>query len=105
MERETKEIKVQNRTFKVKTYATAREVNQIQQALLKGTKVSVVGDQPKIDEFNPSAQFDMECELIKTMVVSMDGSEEFMPALESSPAELWNALVAELDALVSKKKS
>lgn len=105
MERETKPLKIGERSFVVKTYATAREVNQIQQALLKGTKVSVVGDQPKIDEFNPSAQFEMECELIKTMVVSMDGSEDFMPILESSPSEVWNELVVALDALVSKKKS
>ena len=105
MDRETKELKVENHTFVVKTYATAREAHAIQQTYFKGTKAEVVGDQPRISEFNPGVQFDVEKEMIAQMVVSLDGTTENVAErcldLES---DVYNELVSQLDSLIAKKK-
>lgn len=106
MEREQKEIKAGISAFEVKTYATAREANSIQQAYFKGSKLEIVGEQPKISEFNPGVQFEVEQELIANMVISMDGStENIVERCLDLPNETYRELVEQLDALVSKKKS
>jgi hypothetical protein len=107
MPRETKQIEIEGHKFVVKTYATAREVNAIQAAYFKGTKVEVVGDQPKILDFNPAIQSEVNAELIRQMVVSVNGQTENVVdiCLDGFPSHICTALVAELDALVSKKKS
>lgn len=105
MDRESKEIKIGKHTFIVKTYATALEANAIQQAYFKGSKVEIVGEQPKISEFNPGVQFEVEKELFGQMVLSMDGTTEAMIVRALNlPSHEWNELVAALDPLVSKKK-
>jgi hypothetical protein len=105
MDRETKTLEIEGHSFIVKAYATAREVNTIQQALFKGTKVGIVGDQPQISEFDPGGGFEMQSEMIRIMVVSMDGQTDFMTALEALPHNVWDELIAVLDPLVSKKKN
>ena len=106
MERETKDISIDSHTFTVKTYASAREANAIQQALFKGQKVEMKGEVSQIAEFNTGALFEQEQELVRQMVVAVDGEPanvlEFCLDL---PSETFNELVVELDALVSKKKS
>lgn len=106
MDRETKELKVGSHTYQVKSYATAREHNAIQQAYFKGTKLEVVGDQPKISEFNPGVQFDVNQELIRQIVISIDGNaENIVERCLELPNDEFDALVQQLDLLVSKKKS
>lgn len=112
MERDTKELVITlgesltGHRFKVKTYATAREANAIQQAYFKGAKLEVVGEQPKISEFNPGVQFEVHQEMIRQMVVEMDGSaENLVDRCLELPNDAFNELVQELDQLVSKKKS
>ena len=105
-DRETKELTVGSRSFLVKTYATAREAHEIKQAYFKGTKLEVVGETPKISEFNPGVQFDVSLEMIRQMVVSMDGSAERIPErCEALPSDEFDELVNALDEIVSKKKS
>lgn len=104
--RETKEITAGKSTFTVKTYATAREANTIRQAYFKGSKVEIVGDQPRMSDFNPGMQFEVEQEMIGTLVVSMDGStENIVERATDLPEETYRELIEQLDALVAKKKS
>lgn len=112
MDRETKKIEVRGgilqggHTFQVKTYATAREANTIRQAYFTGTKIEVVGEQPKISEFNPGIQFEVQKEMIGQLVVSMDGKTEgIIDRCLELPTEEFDELASQLDELVSKKKS
>lgn len=106
MDRETKELKITKHTFAVKTYATAREVNAIQSAYFTGAKVEVVGQEPKIREFNPSVQYTVQLEMVKQMVTAMDGTaESIVERCEELPNDTFQELADALDALVSKKKS
>jgi hypothetical protein len=105
MDRETKSIKVAGHAFTVKTYATAREANAIQQAYFIGTKLEVVGEQPKISEFNPGVQFDVQQEMIRQLVTSMDGSaDNIVERCLDLPSEHFDEVVLTLDALIAKKK-
>lgn len=92
--------------FKVKSYATAREHQAIQQSYFKGTKLEVVGDQPKISEFNPSIQFEVEKEMINQMVIAIEGDESnIVEKCLDLPHDVYKDLVTQLDGIVSKKKS
>lgn len=105
MERETKELSLSGHAYVVKAYATAREAHAIQQAYFTGTKVDVLGDQPRISEFNPGVQFEVQQELIRQIVVSMDGSPDaIVDRCTELPNDQFEELVLELDQLVSKKK-
>jgi hypothetical protein len=105
-ERETKNHQIGSHSYVVKTYATAREVNDIQQIYFKGTKVEVLGREPKINEFNPNVQFEMEQAMIREMVVSMDGSEEnIVERCTDLPFTEYRDLISLIDDLVSKKKN
>lgn len=62
-DRETRTLTIGQYSFSVKTYATAREVNAIQRVYFRGTKVDVVGQEPRIQEFNPDVQFEVQKEM------------------------------------------
>ena len=105
-ERETQVIEVQGHTFVIKTYATAREAATIQQTYFKDAKVEIAGQEPKITEFNPGAGFDVQLEMVKQMVVSVDSIEkDVVLQCEQLPSDVFTELLAQLDAIVSKKKS
>jgi hypothetical protein len=106
MDRETKDIEIGGRKFKVKTYATAREHQAIQQAYFKGTKLEVVGEQPKISELNPGVLHEVHQEMIRQLVVSMDGTaDNIVERCLDLPHDDFGALVGQLDTIISKKKS
>ena len=106
MERQTETFETDGHAFVVRTYATAREANTIQQAYFKGTKLEVVGDQPKISEFNPAVQFEVQQEMVRQMVVLMDGrADDIVERCLDLPNDTYTALVEYLDGLISKKKS
>lgn len=106
MDRDTKEIKTGNHTFVVKTYATAREYNAIQQAYFTGTKVEIVGDAPRINEINPGVMFEVHQELVRQAVVSMDGDPaNVVERCLELPNDEFQELVGQLDEIVTKKKS
>ncbi len=105
MDRDTKDLTIAGHALKVKTYATAREAHIIQQAYFTGTKLEVVGDAPKISEFNPGVQFDVYQEMIRQVVVELDGSaENIVERCVELPSEAFDEIVEYLDQLVSKKK-
>jgi len=105
MDRETKELQIAGHVVVAKTYLTAREAHAVQQTYFKGTKLEVIGDQPKISEFNPAIQFEVGQEVIRQAVVSLDGStENIVDRCLDLPSAQFDAIVAELDGLVSKKK-
>lgn len=105
-ERDTQIITIAGKEYTVKTYATAREASTIQQAYFKGTKVEIVGEQPKISEFNPNVQFDVQLEMVRQMVVAIDGEKDnIVERCEALPVDVFNELASQLDALVTKKKN
>lgn len=104
MERETTTIKTKNHSFVVKAYATAREVNTIQKVYFEGSKIEIVGEAPKISEFDPSVQFNVQLETIAQMVLSMDESgDNIVKRCEDLPSGEFEELAAQLDELVTKK--
>lgn len=106
MERETTTFSTNGIDYKIKTYVNAREQNIIQQAYFKGSKVELVGNEPKFSEFNPNVQYEVKLELIRQLVVEMDGSKEsIVERCEDIPAEHFDILIDELDRLASKKKN
>lgn len=105
MDRPTQELKAGEHTLIVKTYATAREHQLIQKTLLSSTKFEVSGETPRMSDFDASVIFDMHAELIRQMVVSLDGSEEkIVERCLDLPSEDFDTIVDTLDQLVSKKK-
>lgn len=106
MDRATTSIDKGSHIYLIKTYATAREVNLIQQAYFKGAKVEVVGEKPKISEINPGVQFEVQQEMVRQMVVSMDdNSENIVDRCLELPSADFDELLAIIDEIVSKKKS
>lgn len=104
MERETKTIEIGNHKFVVKTYATAKETNAIQSAYFKGSKVEILGEQPKISEFNPNVQYEVKLALIGQIVVEMDGSKDnIVTRCEDLQDEIFQELANQIDTLVAKK--
>jgi hypothetical protein len=104
MERETKIIEIEGHKFTVKTYATAKETNAIQSAYFKGSKVELVGDQPKISEFNPTVQYEVKLALIGQIVVDIDGVKENIVAkCEDLPDSIFQELTTQIDKLIAKK--
>lgn len=106
MTRPTTSVKIGEHTFLIKSYATAREAQAIQQAYFKGTKLEVVGDQPKIAEFNPAVQDEVNMEMVRQMVITFDDvPEDIVERALDLPNPEYQELIEELDKLVSKKKS
>lgn len=104
MDRETTTIKTKNHSFEVKTYATAREVNAIQSVYFEGAKIEIVGETPKINEFNPSVQYNVQLATIEQLVVEMDGDKQNIKnRCEDLPSGEFDELTAQLDAIASKK--
>lgn len=106
MERETKIIEIGAYKFEVKTYASAREANEIQGAYLKGSEIEMVGDQPTMKKINPNIQFEVEKEMIKQLVIAFDTNKEnLVDRIIDLPNESYLSLIKELDSLISKKKT
>lgn len=106
MDRETTTLTIGKHTYEVRTYATAREANLIQGAYFKGAKVEVVGQQPKISEFDPSVQYNVQLEMVRQLVVKMDDSADSLTErCEDLPNGEFQELAVKLDELISKKKN
>lgn len=106
MDREQIKISAGKHNFEVKSYATAREANLIRQAYFTGTKVELVGETPKISEFNPGVQFEVHQEMIRQLVVSVDGeTEKIVDRCLDLPSDAFDELISQLDEIVAKKKN
>jgi len=104
-QRPTQELTIGDHTFTVKTYATAREAHDIQAVYFAGAKVDVVGQEPRISEFNPNVQWDVQCKMVEVMVLEMDGTKEnIVQRAEGMLPEEFEELTSTLDGLVTKKK-
>lgn len=104
MERETQDLKIGGHTITVKTYATAREHQAIQQVLLKDAKFDVAGDTPKLSDFDPTVMFAMNEETIRQMVVSLDWAvENVVDRCLDLPSADFDELILALNDLVAKK--
>lgn len=104
--RETTTFSIKDHKFEVKTYATAKETNLIQSAYFIGAKVEVIGEQPKINEFDPSVQYKVRLEMIRQLIVKMDdSSDNIVGRCEDLPADLFDELASTLDETIAKKKS
>ncbi len=106
MERETTIITVGSHTFKVKTYATAREHNAILAPFYQAAKAEMVGNLPKFANVELSFQYQMRLEMIRQMVVEMDESTaNIVERCEQLPIEEFDALSDAIDNVLGKKKS
>lgn len=106
MERETRTIKIGDHSVVIKTYATARETQAVQGVYYAHTKVDIQGDTYKVTDFNPAIKLEVEKEMIRQFVVSLDGKTEgdkVETALDWK-SEDYSRLIDELDALTAKKK-
>lgn len=104
--RETTEITIDKYTFVVKTYATAREMAAIQQAYFRGAKIEVVGQEPRISEFNPAVQTEVHKEMIAQLVVSVNGvTENVVDYCIDLPNDIFMELIGRVDDMATKKKS
>lgn len=106
MNRETKIIKVGDHNVVVKTYATAREAQIMQKSAFAGLKIDIVNEQPKITDFNPAVQVEIEKSMIETLVVSVDEkSEGIAETVLDWKADDYTDLVSQLNDILSKKKN
>ncbi len=106
MERETITFSVGKHQIVAKSYATAREHQAIQRTLLRDAKFDISAGAQKVTDFDPTVMFEMQEELVRQLVVSVDGvTEGLVDICFELPSEDFDALVTALDEIVSKKKS
>lgn len=105
MERETKKIKLNSGTeVVVKSYATGREVRGIEQKYYGKAKVDMVAGQPKITDMDLTATFEVEQEMIRVLVESINGStEDVLNKVLDLKSEEYEAVIAELNEITKKK--
>lgn len=105
-ERETREMEIGSNKVVVKTYATGREVQAIQQTYFKGAAIELIGKEPTIKDFNPAIRQEVEAEMIRQLVVSLNDSvENILDRCLDLPNDEYEELIAVLDELASKKKN
>lgn len=105
MERETKEITIEKISFIVKTYLTAREQQAVQSVYYSGSKIEVQGDSYKINEFNPAVKFEVEKELIKQLVVSVNSKkDDVVEDVLNLRSDIYASLIEHLDEISGSKK-
>lgn len=106
MDRETREQQIAGRSIVLKTYATAREYQTIQSVYFNNSKVDIQGEGYKINEFNPSVKYEVEKEMIKQLVVSINGVRESLVdiVLDTFKFDEYEELIKVLNDLTSKKK-
>jgi len=103
MDRETRIIKTQNHQVEIKTYITAGEKRQLRDVLLKGMKVNMEGDTPRISEFYPDVITEAENRAIEIVVVSIDGSKEnILQRLLDFKADEFDQVMEEIDKITKE---
>jgi len=105
-QRPTQQLTVGEHTFTVKTYATAREENEIRKTYYAGADVSVEGVMPKISKFDPTTEYTVSLKMVEILAVDMDGSaEKIRDRVEELPAAAFDELIEKLNELTAKKKN
>lgn len=105
MERETKDVTIGVHKIVLKTYATARESQAIQNVYFSNTKLEVSGESYKINEFNPGVQTEVNKESVKQLVVSIDDkTDNLVETALDFRSEDFDKLIEEIQEITSKKK-
>jgi len=104
--RPTKELEIGGHKIVFKTYATGRENNEIQSVYLRSAKISMVGKDAQVGSFTGEVQIEAVKKSIEMLVVSVDGkTENVVDTILDLPVEDYEAVVAEIEQLTSKKKT
>lgn len=105
--RETTTFTHEGRDYVVKTYASAREMKAIQEILFRGAKIEMQpGKEPKLSDLDPTIQYDIQVEMVRQFIVSIDGTtDRLVERCEDLPHAVFDDLVIKLDGLIAKKKS
>jgi hypothetical protein len=106
-QRETKKVKTKG-GFEIEyySYATGREYNQIQDIYLKDAKMTMIGNDIKIDGFNPIAETEVNKKTIELLVVSLNGvAENIVDRIMDLPYHDYNEITEILGDVSGKKKA
>jgi hypothetical protein len=107
--RETKTIETKGgHKVEIYTYANGREFNKIVHIQFKGAKFKLAEDRQSvlIENYEPGWSEAQEEEMIKLLVVSIDGrAEELVEAVCSLPWEEYDEVITALNELCGKKKT
>lgn len=105
MERETKKITTPNKhEIEILSYATGREARSIEQKYYAKAKLDIVAGQPKITDMDLSAQYEVEQEMIRLLVKSVDGAtEDVLNTVLDMRAEDYEFVIASLNEVTKKK--
>ncbi len=105
--RETKEITTSgNHKVVIKTYATGREFNEIQNCYLKDAKLNVIGGVTKIEGFSPTSEFEATKKTLELLVVSLDGiAENLVDRILDLRVDDYNEIVEALKEVSGQKKT
>lgn len=105
MERETKKIQSPNKhEIEIYTYATGREVRVIEGKYYAKAKLDLVAGQPKITDMDLSAQFEVEQEMVRLLVKSVDGkTENILDTVLDLRSEDYEFIIASLNEITKKK--
>lgn len=105
MERETKEFKTTfGTTLKIKTYLTGGESRSIEGKYLSMAKMDIKAGEPTFKDVDLNVSFEVEKELIKIAVVSVnDKTENVTDTILNLRSEEYEEVVAELNILTKKK--
>jgi len=105
MERETKTIKTPNgHSLEITTYATGREVRNIEAKYYAKAKLDLVAGQPKITDMDLSAQFEVEQEMVRLLVKKIDDkTEDVLNIVLDLRSEDYEFVIKELNEVTKKK--
>lgn len=105
MERETKNFSTPlGHKIVCYTYATAREANSIQNKYFSKAKIGMKAGEPTVNDFDLSAQQDVEMEMIRLLVREIDGkTENLVDMALDFPKPEYDFIIGELDKVTGKK--
>lgn len=105
MERETKTITTPSgHKIILHTYATGREVREIEGKYLSSVKVDVTKGEPTFKDFDTSAPFEAEKAMLKVLVISVDDKKEnIIDTLLDLPSTDYEFIVSECNEITKKK--
>ena len=104
--RETKEFKTSSgkNTLVLYTYATGREMRAIDSKYVSSMKLDLKNGEPSMNNIDMSVAYEAENEMIKALVVSINGSTEgVIDAILDLHQDEYNEIIAELNVVTKKK--
>lgn len=104
--RPTKEFTTKNGVKVVyKSYSTGREYNEIQDIYVSGMKFNMLGNDMRMEGFNPSVDIDADKKRIELLVVSVDNtSDDLVNKILDLPHEDYEEIIEVIGEISGKKK-